>query len=76
MPTRKKKWSELTGQQRAGVLALVAVQAALAAWAQRDLGMRTASELRGPKLLWRLLVLNSFGAVAYILFGRQPRSAS
>jgi hypothetical protein len=27
-------------------------------------------------LLWRLLVLNSFGAIAYILIGRQPRSAS
>jgi hypothetical protein len=52
------------------------VQAALAAWAQHDLGMRTASELRGPKVLWRLLVLNSVGAIAYILIGRQPRSAS
>ena len=72
----RKKWSELTTQQRTGVLALIAVQAALAAFAQRDLGSRSAAELRGPKILWRFATLNTIGALAYILVGRQPASGS
>ncbi len=76
MVKTRKKWSELTGQQRAGVLALVAVQAALAAFAQRDLSSRSAAELRGPKILWRFATLNTIGAVTYIVVGRQPASGS
>ena len=73
---RKKRWSELTPQQRGGVIALVAVQAALAAFAQRDLGTRSEADLRGPKLMWRILTLNTFGALAYIVVGRQPSAGS
>ena len=69
MMRSKKKWSDLTPQQRAGVLGLVALQAALAAFAQRDLGSRSADELRGPKLLWRFATLNTFGAIAYLTIG-------
>jgi hypothetical protein len=72
MPRMQKKWSQLTTAQRAAVLALIAVQATLAAYAQRDLGARSADEVRGPKLLWRILTLNTFGAVAYIAVGRRP----
>jgi hypothetical protein len=72
----RKKWSELTTQQRGGVLALVALQAALAAFAQRDLSSRSAAELRGPKILWRFATLNTIGALAYIFVGRQPASGS
>ena len=68
----RKRWSDLSSQQRAGVLALVAVQAVLAAIAQRDLSSRRQGEVRGPKLLWRILTLNSLGAVAYLLVGRRP----
>jgi hypothetical protein len=68
----QKKWSQLTTAQRVGVLALIAVQAALAAFAQRDLGARSDDEVRGPKLLWRIVTLNTFGAVAYIVVGRRP----
>ena len=63
-------------EQRAGVLALIVVQAALAAFAQRDLSSRSAAELRGPKLLWRFATLNTIGVLAYIFFGRQPASGS
>jgi hypothetical protein len=70
MMRSKKRWSDLTSGQRAGVLALVAIQAALAAFAQRDLGSRSAAELRGPKVLWRVLTLNTFGAIAYLVIGR------
>ena len=55
-------------------LALVAVQAVLAAFAQRDLSSRSAAEVRGPKVVWRIATLNTFGAVAYIFVGRAPRA--
>jgi hypothetical protein len=52
---------------------MVALQAVLAAFAQRDLGSRTPAEVRGPKVLWRVLTLNTIGAVAYLVVGRAPR---
>ncbi|MEH3052622.1 MAG: hypothetical protein PGN13_01245 [Patulibacter minatonensis] len=39
--------------------------------AQRDLGSRPSEQVRGPKLLWRLLCANAAGAVAYLVFGRR-----
>jgi hypothetical protein len=71
--TRSKKpsWSELSGGKKAGVLALVAVQAVLAAFAQRDLSSRSSRQLRGPKVLWRVATLNTGGAIAYFLVGRR-----
>ena len=51
--TRKPRWSELSLQQKAMILGVIAVQAALAAAAQRDLSARGAGQVRGPKLLWR-----------------------
>ena len=72
MVRTKQKWSELTPSQRGGVLALVALQAALAAFAQRDLGSRSPDQLWGPKVLWRVLTLNTLGAVAYLAIGRRP----
>jgi hypothetical protein len=68
-----RRWSELTTSQRAGVLALIAVQAVLTSLVQQDLGMRSRAELRGPKVLWRVLTLNTLGAVAYMLVGRRRR---
>jgi len=55
------------------VLGLVALQAALAAFAQRDLGSRSADELRGPKFFWRIATLNTLGAIAYLTIGRVAR---
>jgi hypothetical protein len=43
----------------------------LAAYAQRDLSTRSERELRGPKWLWRVLTLNTVGAVAYLVAGRR-----
>jgi hypothetical protein len=72
MRARGRKWSDLTSRQRVGALALIALQAILTAFAQRDLGTRSAQELRGPKMLWRVVTLNALGAVAYVLVGRRP----
>jgi len=68
----RKRWSDLSTGQRVGILVLVAIQAVLAAFAQRDLSSRPAGQVRGPKLLWRVATLNSVGAVAYLLVGRRP----
>jgi hypothetical protein len=72
MRLRGRKWSDLTAQQRTGLLVLIALQAVLVAFAQQDLGTRSAAELRGPKALWRFLTFHTLGAVAYIVVGRRP----
>jgi hypothetical protein len=54
------------------VVAVVAVQAVSAAFAFRDLARRTDDEVRGPKLLWRVLIgLNPGNSLAYWLLGRR-----
>ena len=68
---RKQRWSELTSRQKATVLGVVAVQAVLVAAAQRDLSGRISGQLRGPKLLWRIMTTNTVGAVAYFVVGRR-----
>jgi hypothetical protein len=58
-----------------GVLALLVVEGILIAVAQRDIQRRPASNIRGPKLLWRAIATqNLVGPGAYFLFGlRSPR---
>jgi hypothetical protein len=54
------------------VVAVVAVQAVSAAFAFRDLARRDDGEVRGPKLLWRLLIgINPGNSIAYWAFGRR-----
>lgn len=72
---QRKKWSDLTPGQRAGVIVGGAVQLALMVLAQRDLSHRTAGQVRGPKWLWRGAVLVNFvGPIAYFVFGRKRPS--
>ena len=68
---RKQRWADLTSRQKASVLGLIAVQAILVAAAERDLSSRNAAQVRGPKALWRVLTLNTVGAVAYFVVGRR-----
>jgi hypothetical protein len=68
----KRKWSDLTTRERVVVVTIIALQAALTAYAQHDLSARGPDEVRGPKALWRLITLNTLGAVAYVLVGRRP----
>jgi hypothetical protein len=37
----------------------------------RDLGRRSAAQVRGPKWLWRAASSNLTGSVAYLLIGRK-----
>jgi hypothetical protein len=57
--------------RQAGISALLAVALALIFTAQRDIQRRPSSEVRGSKLLWRVLCLNAVGAVGYFLWGRR-----
>jgi hypothetical protein len=54
------------------IVAVVAVQAVSAAFAFRDLARRTDDEVRGPKLLWRIIIgINPGNSLAYWLLGRR-----
>ncbi|MGZ4197034.1 MAG: hypothetical protein ACXVUE_21475 [Solirubrobacteraceae bacterium] len=57
--------------RRAGVSALIAVALALVFTAERDIQRRPSSEVRGSKLIWRVLCLNAVGAIGYLLWGRR-----
>ncbi len=57
--------------RRAGASALLAVALALVFTAERDIQRRPSSEVRGSKLIWRVLCLNAVGAVGYLLWGRR-----
>jgi hypothetical protein len=69
---RRKRWSELSGPARAGVLLAAAVELCLKLIAARDLAKRPADQIRGDKRIWApLLLVNFFGPIAYLAFGRR-----
>jgi hypothetical protein len=54
------------------VVAVVAVQAVSAAFAFRDLARRGEEQVRGPKLLWRIVIgVNPGNSLAYWILGRR-----
>jgi hypothetical protein len=55
-----------------GTAALLAVSLGLVAAAERDIQRRPADQVRGSKLLWRLVCINALGAVGYLFWGRRP----
>jgi hypothetical protein len=72
MGRKKKKWSELSGGQRFGVVLGALVQLALQGAALRDLSKRRAEDVNGPKAAWVLgTFINTIGPIAYFLFGRK-----
>jgi hypothetical protein len=69
----RKRWQDLTPQQRAGTIVMSVVQLALLAAAQIDISRRPEDQIRGTKSMWRLIsFINYFGPIAYFLFGRIP----
>ena len=67
----KKRWSELSGRRRAGVVVVAAAQLALTAAAYRDLVKRPADEVNGPKAAWALAIaVNWVGPLTYFAKGR------
>ncbi len=59
------------------VLAVVAVEAALAALAYRDLAGRSQDQVRGPKALWRIVIgINPGNSLVYWLIGRRREAGA
>jgi hypothetical protein len=65
MPNRD--WSDLSPQQRTGMIIAGAVQLALAAAAWTDLARRPAEQVNGPKGVWAVVIaVNFVGPIAYL----------
>ncbi len=71
---KKKRWSDLSPIQQAGVVTLGAAQVALAAAAWIDLARRPAQQVRGPKAAWGVAIaVNFVGPISYFVLGRRAR---
>lgn len=77
----RKPWASL-GKQKASpeqsapgrktwAALVIGVSLLIVGAAERDIQCRSEDELRGRKLLWRLVSLNALGALGYFLFGRR-----
>lgn len=68
----KKSWSDLSPLQQRLIIAGGAVEAALTAYALRDLRRRPKEQVRGPKALWLAGVfVQPLGPVLYLCRGRR-----
>ena len=71
----KRRWSEMSPGQRAGVLIVGSVELALTVTALVDLIRRPADQVRGDKRLWALGVLvQPVGPIAYLAWGARGNS--
>lgn len=67
----KKKWSEMSGAERAGALTVGSIELALTAAALADLVTRPAEQVRGGKWPWALgIFVQPIGPIAYLVWGR------
>jgi len=66
-----QRWRDLSPEQKAGAAVTAAIQFGLAAAAWADLAHRPASQIRGPKWRWALVIaVNYVGPLAYFRWGR------
>lgn len=72
MSLRKKRWSEYSPVQQVVLGVVMVLSLGLVAAAERDVQRRSTDEIRGSRLLWRVLCLNALGAIGYYLLGRRP----
>lgn len=69
---RQKRWSELSGRQRAAICTAATVQIGLLVGALLDLRRRPPDQVNGPKPLWAAIsFVNFVGPLAYFAFGRK-----
>jgi len=69
---KRRHWADLSGPEKAGIIALSTVQFGLLGAALWDLGHRTADEVRGDRRMWAGLVfVNWIGPLAYFTLGRK-----
>lgn len=67
-----RKWSDMTGPRKFGVIAAGIVQFTLAGLAWSDLAHRPAKKVNGPKGVWgAVIAINYAGPIAYFIAGRK-----
>jgi hypothetical protein len=72
----RKRWSDLNGREKAGIIVGASVQITLAATAWIDLARRPPELVRGPKAAWAAAIaVNFVGPIAYFTIGRVGRPA-
>ena len=70
--SKRKKWKDMPPQARFGTVIVGAVQLSMLIAAQRDISRRPAEQIRGSKVLWRVVTLVNFiGPGSYFAFGRR-----
>ena len=68
----KKRWSDLSTPQRAGVVGAGVIQIALLVTALVDIRRRPADQINGSKAMWvAVAFVNTVGPLAYFAFGRR-----
>ncbi|MGA2828309.1 MAG: PLD nuclease N-terminal domain-containing protein [Streptosporangiaceae bacterium] len=71
----RRQWSDFSPRSRRLIMAAATAEAGLKAAALIDIKRRPASQIRGPKWLWAVVVIlvNSAGGapLSYFLFGRR-----
>ena len=69
---QKRKWKDLSGGQRCGVVVLASIQLSLAVSAWADLATRPAARVNGKKSVWAAVIaVNYIGPIAYFVGGRR-----
>lgn len=72
MPGKQKRWRDLSGTQKRGVVILGIIQASLLGAALWDIRHRPADQIRGSKWLWTVVAfVNYVGPLAYFIIGRK-----
>lgn len=67
-----RRWANLSDGQRRLLIAAAAAEVTLKVVALIDIQRRPASEIRGPKALWRAaMAVNLLGPVSYFVVGRK-----
>jgi hypothetical protein len=68
----EERYNRLSPGARRALWVLIALEIVLIAAAQRDIQRRPAADVRGPKLLWRVVATqNIIGPAAYFILGRR-----
>ena len=71
MPKSKTRFKDRSPSQRSVAVVVIAASLAIVAAAEGDLQRRPAEQVRGSKVLWRLVSLNALGSLSYFRWGRR-----
>jgi hypothetical protein len=66
----KLRFSERPGWQRLLILVITGASLSIVTAAERDIQSRAEDQVRGSRLLWRVISLNAVGAAVYFRWGR------